>query len=422
LRESAQWTSEQLHQYQLKKLFETVEFAATTVPYYQDLFKTLGLPAKLRSLDQFLALPLLNKDIVRGAGDRMLSNAVPYWDRYTAKTGGTSFRPLTFWMSREAYGIEWAFVHDLLSRYEVSPKERKIVIRGTRIMGVQEGQFYQYNPVYSEIQISPFHIKEDVMRELAPTLKVFAPSYIHGYPSAITAFARIAVQQGWEGSLRLKAVLTIAESLYPWQRQVIGEAFRCPVFSFYGQSERVIFAGSVPGQEDYLVDPRYGFTELIDGELVGTGFINKATPLLRYRTGDRATIQQTSSEARGVKAFTKIVRLEGRWLQDVLIGKSGTHLPVMVFPYDLFEGIERYQFVQHSVGKVEVRVVPSSDFRSDHHLPLLLKLMRERIGDELEIDVRTVASVELTERGKQALVISKIGKTSEATSNWREAP
>jgi phenylacetate-CoA ligase len=313
-------------------------------------------------------------------------------------------------MSREAYGIEWAFVHDLLAQYGVSPKDRKIVIRGTRIKGVQQGLFHQYNPVYSELQISPFHITEDVMRELAPTLKDFAPAYIHGYPSAITAFARIAVQQGWGGSLRLKAVLTISESLYPCQRQVIGEAFNCPVFSFYGQSERVIFAGNLPGQEDYLLDPRYGFTELIGGELVGTGFINKATPLLRYQTGDRGTIQQASSDARGVHAFSKIARLEGRWLQDVLIGKSGTHLPVMVFPYDLFEGIERYQFVQQIAGKVEVRVVPSGDFRSDHHLVLLLKLMRERVGDELEIDLRTVASVELTERGKQALVINKIGK------------
>jgi phenylacetate-CoA ligase len=418
--QSANWNKAELSDYQTKKLFALVEFAATTVPYYRDLFRRLRLPIQMRTLEEFSALPLLTKDIVREQSDRMISEAIPARKRYMAKTGGTTFSPLSFWMSSEAYGREWAFVHDLLSRYGISRKDRKIVIRGTEFKGISKGLYFQCNPVYAELQISPFHLNHTLIQELLPTIKKFSPSYIYGYPSAISAFAKIAREDGLGPGFAFKGVFTISESLYDHQKRLIEDAFGCPVFSFYGQSERVIFAGYYPGREGYYIDPRYGLTEVIEDELVGTGFLNLATPLLRYRTGDSGVIDYPNGEVKGIDAFPHIKKLEGRWLQDAIVNKGGQEVSVMVFPYDLFDGIEKFQFVQQEIGKVEVCVVPSASFDKELTIKKIIKIIKERVGNEFDFEVKVVSNLVLTSRGKQPLVIQQIASRTTGSRRKHE--
>ena len=409
LAESASWDKEKLLSYQKSTLFDMVEYAATSTKYYRELFKELGLPARLESIDQFYRIPLIDKQKVKDLGKAVFSDKLPASQRYKVSTGGTSGSPLSFYMSSEAYGREWAFVHDLLSRYGINPDDRKLSIRGIPILEGSGKRYIRYNPVYKELQISPFHITEEIINGEVAKFISFKPVYLHGYPSALELLAKLAEANGWGKKLQLKGILAISENLFPGQKELIGNAFGCNVFSFYGHSERLIFAGNWPGEEGYIIDPRYGFAEFINGELVGTGFINKATPLLRYRTGDMATVNERGAGS-GLLAMPRIEKVEGRWRQEIILGKTGSRISITALNMhsDVFNNVERFQFYQDTRGKVELRIVPMEAYLKSIDSPAIIKGIKDKVGDELDINLTLVDSIELTSREKQLFLIQKL--------------
>ena len=277
LRSSESWSRQQLCDYQFGKLVDTVEFAATTTPYYRDIFRKHAIPKRIKSIEDFERIPYIDKNDVRDAGDAIFSEAVSKNKRYMVSTGGTSGSQLSLMMSNEAYAIEWSFVHNYLERYAINTNDRKISLRGVPIKHGSREVYSKYNPIYHEMQISPFHLTETVMAKLKDKVKNFNPQYLHGYPSSLILFARLLKKIGLNKKMRLKGVLAISESLFDYQRDEIEQIFNCPVFTFYGHTERLLFAGDAPESRELSLDPRYGYAELKGSELVGTGFINKAT-------------------------------------------------------------------------------------------------------------------------------------------------
>lgn len=409
LAQSASWDQEKLLSYQKNALFDMVEYAATSTQFYRDLFKKSGLPAKLESMEQFCQIPLIDKQEVKKLGKAVFSDTLPASQRYKVSTGGTSGSPLSFYMSNEAYAREWAFVHDLLSRYGIKPDDRKLSIRGVPISRGSGRKYIQYNPVYKELQVSPFHITEQIINREVDKIISFKPVYLHGYPSALELLAKLARANNWGGKLNLKGVLAISENLFPGQKELIEDAFCCEVFSFYGHSERLIFAGNWPGKRGYVIDPRYGFTEIINNELVGTGFINKATPLLRYKTGDMATIME-HGDGSGLLAMPRIEKVEGRWRQEIIIGKTGSRISITALNMhsDVFENVERFQFYQDTRGEVELRIVPMEAYSKSKDEQSIVKGLKEKVGDELDIEIVLLDSIELTGREKQLFLIQKL--------------
>lgn len=411
LKESRNWSAQELIEYQRSKLFDVAEYAAKYVPYYREMFSLMGLPERLTSIEQYQSLPLLTKDIIREQGDRLVSEKVKKSARYKVMTGGTSGTPLEFWMSSEAYAKEWAFVHDLLERYNIESTDRKIGLRGVAFPKASEGVYHQFNTIYRELQISPFHLTESNLGNLEKIIKNYRIKYIHGYPSSVTQFVSLISKYDWCKDLQLKGVLLVSETVYPYQKKMIENALKCPVISFYGHSERLAFAGTVPGEEDYFLDPRYGFSEIHEGELVSTGFINMATPMLRYRTGDMARIDADGSPNRlGTNAFPKLKGVKGRWLQEMLFGKSGAKISItsLNMHSDVFKKVQRFQFYQDKPGMFELRVVPTSDFQKETDYGRIEKAFMEKVGHELDFIIKTVDKVDYTSRGKQKFLIQKL--------------
>lgn len=406
---SSNWTKCEYIKYQEEKLFDLVYFAATTVPYYRDIFKKIKLPAQFTSMEQFLTLPLIDKEVMKEHGDRMVSEAVPKNQRYLVSTGGTSGTPVSFWMSADAFGAEWAFVHDLIGRYGLSPKDRKIGLRGVRFPRSEKGIYHQFNPIYNELQISPFHLNAQTLEKLTEKIIKFNPVYIHGYPSSVIQFLSIAQEQGWDKHLHLSSILLVSEAIYPTQLQYIKSSFGFPVISFYGHSERLIFAGSCPDYDEYLVDPRYGYTEVIDGELVGTGFLNKATPMLRYRTGDYANLKNSEKEA-GLSCFSRMRGVVGRWFQEMLVGHNGELISVTALNLhsDHFAHVRQFQFFQDKEGFAELRIIPSEDFQKDSDVKKLDNELSTKVKGSLTIEVKIVNELDKTVRGKQMFLVQRL--------------
>jgi phenylacetate-CoA ligase len=250
----------------------------------------------------------------------------------------------------------------------------------------------------------------------------FDPEFLHGYPSAISALARFVLRERLQApGLQLKAALLGSEGCTPEQRELIARAFHTRVFSWYGHSERLILAGECEHSADYHQFPDYGYLELLDeqgqpvgvgerGEIVGTGFLNRVMPLIRYRTGDYAT--RLDWRCACGRAWDRFGNVEGRWKQDMVVGRSGALLSLAALnlhgPH--FERVARYQYRQDTAGHCEICVVVDPGF-TDADRRRIEDAYANKAGAEVTFVVRVVPEIELTARGKFKTLVSTLSRS-----------
>lgn len=134
------------------------------------------------------------------------------------------------------------------------------------------------------------------------------PEVLSGDPLSFAELARLPMQH------RPKALVSTAMQLLPGLRQELEERFGCPVIDLYAMNEAGPIAAGTPAGHA-LLQPRL-YVEVLDedgqpcapgerGEITLTGGFNPFLPLLRYRTGDFASLAFMGTQP-------VIVGLEGR--------------------------------------------------------------------------------------------------------------
>ena len=407
----------ELRAFQDAELKRTLEFAADQVPAYQRLRSTVS---RLGGFEALKAFPIVDKETLQSKLPDYLPRDLEQIPHYQVTTGGTSGNQLSFYVDNDSQAIEMAFMHRLWRRVGYLPRHRKATFRGVEFGDVGSGRYWQPNPVYNELQMSPYHLNETSLPAYIQEMASFRPMYLHGYPSALVIVARYLARHPEAGKdLDLRAALLSSEAVYPDQREVIEQAFRCRAFSWYGHSERIILAGECEQSTAYHVFPDYGIAELLDetgelvdepggrGELVGTGLFNRSMPLVRYRTGDFA--RKLDERCECGRHWDRFDEVEGRWLQEYVIGRHGSRIsPAALNMHGkLFDHVLRYQYVQDRPGIVELHVMHDSRF-SVAEEQALLAAFRRKLGDELEFEIRRVANIPLTSRGKLRRLIQNL--------------
>ncbi len=402
--------------YQEAELGSILTFACDQIPAYRHLRPVV---ARLKPFDAIKAFPLLDKELLQNDMNNYLPlgfNCIPH---YQCSTGGTSGNQLKFYVDDCSQSIETAFMHRQWARVGYTPHCRKATFRGVNFLRAGEGRYWQLNPVYNEMQFSPFHMNETNLPCYLDQLSSYRPEYLHGYPSAIALLADFLVRQDLAGkAFRVRAVLLGSEALMPGQRQLIESAFSTRVYSWYGHSERVILGGECEISPVYHHFPDYGILEILDeagkqvqigerGELVGTGLLNRSLPLIRYRTGDSARLLEPICDCG--RHFDRFDQVEGRWSQEYVIGKNGSliSLAALNMHGPMFDHVLRYQYYQNTPGHLEIRVQVASGFSERDEVNLIQAYM-SKTGSQLDIRIRTVPQIPLTSRGKLKRLIQDI--------------
>ena len=408
--------------YQARELQRLLEFAVEQVPAYEHLKSAVG---RLPPFEALKGFPLIDKETLQYEMPRYLPRNFDRMAHYECTTGGTTGNQLKFYLDDRSQSIETAFMHRQWSRVGYTPKSRKATFRGVEFRNLKEGVYWQANPIYNELQFSPYHMNESTLATYIEELFRYQPEYLHGYPSAITLLAEHVVRHNIDlRGLPLKAVLLGSEALEPVQRDLIKRAFITRPYSWYGHSERVILGGECERTEAYHHFPDYGILEVMDdhgvattepnskGELVGTGLLNRSLPLIRYRTGDRARLLECGCTCG--RQFDRFDQVEGRWKQEFIIGKSGSRISVaaMNIHGPFYDHVTRYQYHQKKPGEMELRLMISADF-SEQDMNALKLAFAGRVGDELNITVKIVDDIPLTSRGKLRRLIQEIQTSNE---------
>ncbi|MCK4791409.1 MAG: phenylacetate--CoA ligase family protein, partial [Desulfobacteraceae bacterium] len=242
---------------QEKLLRDLLQFAVAEVPFYKPYKSVVE---KHKPFDAIQDFPFLTTETVRENSERLMPASMGSIPHHIATTGGSSGNQLSFLEDNATYAKEMGFMHAQWQRVGYSSKSRKATFRGVQFSNINKNIFWQENSIHNELQFSPFHMSEGNLRLYMERLISYAPEFLHGYPSAIDVLAEYVIRYKLQTSLHyLKAVLLASESCDDAQRSRIEDAFGKRVYTWYGQSERVVLGGECEQSRNYHSFPSYGY-------------------------------------------------------------------------------------------------------------------------------------------------------------------
>ena len=393
-------------------LGEVLAFATRHVPFYRDLVLAEAI-ADATPSEALEAFPVIDKASVRDNADRFVAENAKR-PLFKGSTSGTTGSPLSLLQDLDAINRENAFIWRQLTWAGLKRGNRRAWIRGDLVVPyeIDSPPFWRKNHAENMLMFSSYHLSEQSAGCYVHALARFDPVLIQAYPSSIGFLARWMALSGqrYRGE-SLKGIVTSSEMLDADTKTVIEDRFGCRVFDWYGQFERVAAIGTCEQGRQHIVSD-YSFVELLpteDGlfEIVGTGFNNLAMPLIRYRTGDYARLDDETTRCGCGRRFPLVASVRGR-ADDIVKLPDGRHVGRLGHIFKGVDGILEAQIRQDRIDRINILVVPAAGYDGPPAESRLLANARERLGSTVQIRVAVVDSIERTSSGKLRVVVCNV--------------
>lgn len=394
-----------------------VKYAVAHVSYYREKYAEYGVDMEsIHDVSDIVKLPTIDKEEVRKQRDQFISDEYKPNDLMYITTSGSTGNPVGFYQKKSVMMTEWAYVMHIWSRVGCKPDSSRLVLRGKKIKESGKNPHFFYDPLRRELSCDVFNMTEENLENYCIAIEKYKPEFIHGYMSAIVMLAKYIEMRNGGIKHQFKGILAVSENILQEQRDYVEKVFGTRVFSFYGHSERLVIAGECEKSSLYHIEPLYGYCELLDrngmpsneGEIIGTGFLNEAMPLIRYRTGDMAS-WNTEKDCRCGRAHLRLNGVQGRWHQDMLVSKEGAYvsLTALNIHSDEFDHIVRYKLIQELPGVVIMKIVPSKGY-SVETSERIKRLLEEKVNGKIFFDIQLVDNLPVDANGKYRMVDQRL--------------
>jgi phenylacetate-CoA ligase len=417
--ERTQWLSrEELEHRQWEALRRLLAHAFTNCPYYGDAWSKMGLAFQdLREPQDFGHWPVIDRETIlqnRPAMRNVASNG-----RLLAKsTGGSSGVPLHF--DYDVGNLEWRMAawHRGYNWAGAAPGTKQLYLWGVALGPQPWWKRWKdclYSRLYRRVIFNSFDLTEERVPQFLNRLDSLRPEVLVAYTNPLYSLAR-SLRDRKLKPYSPKAIVTAAEKIHEFQRNLIEEVFAAPVFETYGSREFTFIAGECDHHEGLHISMENLLVEILDddgrptpngveGNVVITDLFNFGMPFIRYANGDRALAGWgTCSCGRGLPLLKKVV---GRRL-DILETPDSRRIPGEFFPHLMkdYPAIKRFQVVQEQLDCLEIRIVVS-DPLSRQVSSMLESEIRKVVGPLVQVKILRVDNIPLTRAGKLRVVISK---------------
>ena len=212
----------------------------------------------------------------------------------------------------------------------------------------------------------------------AEWLAEFSPNVLLSFPSVAEAIARHLREHG-QRLPELRRVKTIGETLSARLRQEIETGFGAPVVDIYSSHEVGIIAVQCPESDLYHAMAENLIVEILDaegrpcaegeaGRIAITDLHNHATPIIRYEIGDWA---ERGGPCRCGRGLPTIRRVLGRERNLVTMPDGSRRYPLVGFMrFREVAPVLQYQFVQHAIDRLEMRLVTETPLSASQEADL----------------------------------------------------
>lgn len=392
-----------------------VKYAYKHVPFYKKLYDEHNVDiSKIKGINDIVKLPFIDKDTIRDHAFEMISNDVNKSKLMYITTSGSTGNPVGFYQLQEMTMIEWAYTLHIWSRVGYKPESSRLVLRGKKIRNQKNSNWY-YDPLRRELSCNIFDLSDSNIELYIQLIEKYKPEFIHGYMSAIFVIAKYMESKRIVLKHNFKAILATSENILPIQREFVERIFNIRVFSFYGHSERLIIAGECENSHCYHVEPSYGYCEIVDqfgeqaksGEIVATGFLNYAMPLIRYKTGDVGTFGNNNCTCN--RHYQNLEEVSGRWHQDMLVNSDGTFVSLTALNIHTKEldKVKRYKIIQNEKGIVKMQIMPFDELTTQDK-KAIKEVFEEKTKGKIIFEIDIVRNITLQKNGKYRIIEQNI--------------
>ncbi|HVM11498.1 MAG TPA: hypothetical protein VM638_03345 [Actinomycetota bacterium] len=378
------WTSEQIAEYQARRICLIVEHAYEETRFYRERMRRLGLrPSSIQGPDDLRAIPPVDRAEVQASRESILVVRDVHEE---ALSGGTTGHRL-----RWARTIPWLelFTACLWRGFGWAGLDRgtKLVSFYSR-MGMVSG-----NSVIIEKAFELDTVEDDIR-----LIEESGAEVAYVYASAAYLLGRYLLETG--RTLPLKSVITSCETLYDEQRAVIERAFGAEVFDNYGCNDGGAWGAECTEHDGLHQDVERAVVEFVDGRMVSTDLWNTAFPFIRYANGDAG---EWVPGACACGRSSPRMKLAGR-VADLLVTPVRTIFPSTLNFAFLKPWIRDARAIQRSALDVEVLVAPEGAATPTD----LAGLEEELAGlfEGMRVSLRVVETIPPTLSGKHRIGIN----------------
>jgi phenylacetate-CoA ligase len=416
LEKSQWWNGELLQKFQIEQLKGMIQFVYENCPFYSDAMRENRInPGDVNSLNFIKHFPIIDRQIVRENYERLRTRFGTN-KKLIFSTSGTTGMSLHVPLTEEALQREYAFRWQYHAVAGANHGDKFAFFSGHRTIPVSQKRppFYIKNYTENTIMFSIYHMADATLKSYVDALNAFKPKYIVGYPSGIFVIASF-MQHNCLHIVPPKAIFTASETLHEYQKEVIERVFEAHVYQWYGQVEMTVNLHECD-QRRLHVKEEYGLFELLKddgsdvrpgetGRVIGTGFGNRAFPLIRYDTGDNMLLStnQNCPCGRGGRIIEKIMGRD----EDFIITPEGRYVGRLDFVFKPIQTVRESQIIQEDLDRIVVRVVPLQNFSGDDER-LIIQNLKERIGNRMSIRVERVDRLPRAKSGKIRYVVSNV--------------
>lgn len=423
LKESQNYSKEEIQDLQSFRLRKMIFHAYETSAFYRNRFDEMGIsPSDIQTIDDIAKLPFLTKDDVRGNLDNgLISDEVNPKKMLRINTSGSTGRPFTMYADQAQLEVRFASTLRALewTGWRFGDRQARL---WHQTLGMSKSQVLREHVdawFMKRLFIPAFEISPENIETFVGKIRSHKPVLVDGYAESLN-FLATYIRTGNTAGFSPKAIMSSAQALPENTREIIEQGFNTKVFDKYGSREFSGIAYECSAHSGHhVVEECYIVELLVDGrpakpgevgEIVITDLFNRATPMIRYRIGDLAVAYDNTVECSCGLSHMRIGDIEGR-TQAIVHCANGAWLPGTFFAHffkDHESIIRFFQIEQFEKGAFTLKIVKNDAF-NQIELDTVINQLRNYVG-ESNITIEFVTEIPLVRTGKRSPVVSTVGE------------
>lgn len=357
-------------------------------------------------------VPVINRKVLKGNYSNWIPEGLAGSRLFKGSTSGSSGIPFEFARDRFSHAITWAAISYFYRKANIRINEYQARFYGILMDGSAHRFAIFKDLVANRYRFNVYDVTDQAIDKGLRKFRQHRFKYIYGYTNTLLAYANYLIKNNIKLSElcpSLKCCIVTSEYCSENDAERMETAFGIPVFNEYGSAEMGIVGFKRGIDAVWEVPNNLLYIEVLDsdghevedgtvGLLTFTHYFNKATPLIRYQTGD---IGSVSRDQFGCIA---IHSLGGR-IGDILQLPNGKLIPTFTFYYvvkDLISKgalIDEFMVEQLIDDSFVLKYVAENELSEELNQALLL-LFERYISPHYPVRTQRVAFIERGANGK----------------------
>lgn len=383
-----------------------VIYAYNNTEYYRDLLDRNRInPYDIDNNEKLKEIPVLSKDDIANNLDKIKSNDSYSNDLIKITSGGSTGNQSIIYKSK--YFIEKSYAANMRNNLIANwfPSDKVLFIWGAPYENKNFNKSLLLKIsffVNRRYILNAYNYNEKSFHNWITYIKKKKIKIIYGYATILKEFAEFVVMHNVEIQ-GIKSVISTSEKLE--NRELISQAFNCPVYDQYGCRE-ILAIGIEDSQGNMIIADDNVVLNINDrGALIVTALHSYGFPLINYEVGDIGETLDLSNNDTDSLPFSKMKLKIGRETENFLSKDghtvSSSSLSTALSMHDI--RIREQQIIQKAYSNFHIKYIAKESFNYNKYRNVVFSVFKKYFGEKIDIKFEEVDQIEKEKSGKKLM-------------------